>query len=431
MAETKAGFMQIKRRHLLAGAGAMALTAASGAKADDVLQEIFNTRGRSAWNDQFDSRYSANQKIETNQPIFSPATLSYVQQAISNYQMIEASGGWPMVPAATKLELGVVDQAVGPLRRRLMVSGDLDSKAGMSNAFDSYVDAAVKRFQARHGLPADGVVGEYTFKMMNVPVSTRLMQLRTNLVRLETMANSFLGERYVVVNIPAAEIEAVENGRVVQRHTAIVGKVSRQTPTLNSKINEVIMNPYWNAPESIIRKDIVPLMQKNPNYLEENAIRIYNPGDLENEIDPRTIDWNDPATPDYVGKLRFRQDPGKINAMASVKINFPNAHAVYMHDTPQQGLFNQLMRFESSGCVRVQNVRDLVVWLLRDTPGWDRRAIEAQIKTRESAPVQLTQPVPNYFTYISAWSTGSGVVHFRDDIYGRDGSQDLQLSSAG
>ncbi len=408
----------------------MALTAASGAKADDVLEQIFNTRGRSAWNDQFDSRYSASQKVATNQPIFSPETLSYVRQAIANYEMIEASGGWPMVPASQKLQLGTVDPAVGPLRRRLMVSGDLDANAGMSNAFDSYVDAAVKRFQTRHGLPADGVAGEYTLKMMNVPVSTRLMQLRTNLVRLETMAGSFLGDRYVVVNIPAAEIEAVENSRVVQRHTAIVGRVSRPTPILNSKINEIIVNPYWNAPESIIRKDIVPLMQKNPNYLSENSIRIYNPGDLENEIDPRTIDWNDPATPDYVGKLRFRQDPGKINAMASVKINFPNEHAVYMHDTPQQGLFNQLMRFESSGCVRVQNVRDLVVWLLRDTPGWDRRAVEAQIKTGESVPVELANPVPNYFTYITAWSTGSGVVHFRDDIYGRDGSQDLQLSSA-
>lgn len=408
----------------------MALTAAAtSVKADEVLQQIFNRQGASGWNNQFDSRYSANQKVATNQPIFSPSTLSYVQQAIAEYQAISSSGGWPMVPAVNKLQLGVVDAAVAPLRQRLMVSGDLDRSAGMSNAFDSYVDAAVKRFQTRHGLPADGVVGEYTFKMMNVPVSTRLMQLRTNLTRLEGMANSFLGERYVVVNIPAAEVEAVENGRVVQRHTAIVGKVDRQTPTLNSKINQIIINPYWNAPESIIRKDIVPLMQKNPNYLEENAIRIYNHGDLENEIDPRTIDWNDPATPDYVGKLRFRQDPGKINAMASVKINFPNDHAVYMHDTPQQGLFNQLMRFESSGCVRVQNVRDLVVWLLRDTPGWDRRAIEAQIKSGESVPVEIANPVPNYFTYISAWSTGNGIVHFRDDIYGRDGSQDLQVSS--
>ena len=226
-----------------------------------------------------------------------------------------------------------------------------------------------------------------------------------------------------MVNIPAARIEAVENGRVVLRHTAIVGKVSRQTPILNSKINEVIVNPYWNAPESIVRKDIIPLMRKNPNYLTENNIRILGPDG--NEVDPMTIDW---STED-AAKLRFRQDPGRINAMASVKINFPNPHAVYMHDTPQQSLFNNLMRFDSSGCVRVQNVRDLVTWLLRGTDGWNRQRFEQTIKSGESTPVALANPVPVYFTYVSAWSTGDGVVHFRDDIYGRDGVDELQISS--
>jgi murein L,D-transpeptidase YcbB/YkuD len=226
-----------------------------------------------------------------------------------------------------------------------------------------------------------------------------------------------------MVNIPAAQIEAVENMRVVSRHTAIVGKIDRQTPIVNSKINEVIVNPYWNAPESIVRKDIIPLMRKNPQYLAENNIRILGPDG--NEIDPVTIDWN---TED-AAKFRFRQDPGTINAMASVKINFPSPDGVYMHDTPSQSLFNKLMRFDSSGCVRVQNVRDLVTWLLRDTPGWTRQHLEQAIKSGENTPVQLTTPVPVYFTYISAWSTGDGVVHFRDDIYGRDGVDELQISS--
>jgi len=209
----------------------------------------------------------------------------------------------------------------------------------------------------------------------------------------------------------------------VLRHTAIVGKIDRQTPILNSKINEVIINPYWNAPESIVRKDIIPLMRKNPNYLTENNIRIFGPN---GEVDPLTIDWST----EEAAKLRFRQDPGKINAMASVKINFPNPHAVYMHDTPQQSLFNNLMRFDSSGCVRVQNVRDLVTWLLRDTDGWNRQRFEQTIKSGESVPVALSGPVPVYFTYISAWSTGDGVVQFRDDIYGRDGVDELQITSS-
>ena len=226
-----------------------------------------------------------------------------------------------------------------------------------------------------------------------------------------------------MVNIPAAQIEAVENGRVVQRHTAIVGKIDRQTPIVNSAINEVIVNPYWNAPVSIVRKDIIPLMRKDPSYLAKNNIHIIAPDG--SEIDPAAIDWNTEDAAKYL----LRQDPGKGNAMASVKINFPSPDGVYMHDTPQQSLFSKLMRFDSSGCVRVQNVRDLVTWLLRDTPGWNRSHFEQTIKSGANTPVALSVPVPVHFTYVTAWSTGDRVVHFRDDIYGRDGAQELQLSS--
>ncbi|MCO5072496.1 MAG: L,D-transpeptidase family protein [Rhizobiaceae bacterium] len=416
--------MKISRRGLLASAGAFAATAASGsAYAQDVIGDLLSSPRRGAWDDQFDSRASEVGKVSSTLPIFSPQTVMYLEQAIAQYQQIVSQGGWPMVPVANKLKLGMSDPSVSELRKRLMISGDLSRSAGISNAFDTYVDGAVKRFQARHGLPDDGVLGKYTYAAMNVSAPVRLGQLETNLVRLRSMSG-FLGDRYVMVNVPAAQIEAVEGDRVVLRHTAIVGKIDRQTPILNSKINEIIVNPYWNAPESIVRKDIIPLMRKNPQYLADNNIRILGPDG--NEIDPVTIDWN---TED-AAKFRFRQDPGKINAMASVKINFPNPHATYMHDTPQQSLFNKLMRFDSSGCVRVQNVRDLVTWLLKNTPGWDRQHFEQTIKSGVSTPVALTDPVPVYFTYISAWSTGDGVVHFRDDIYGRDGVDELKISSA-
>lgn len=308
------------------------------------------------------------------------------------------------------------------LRKRLMVSGDLPETAGVSEAFDTYVDAAVKRFQLRHGLPSDGVLGKYSYAAMNISAQVRYGQLETNLVRLRSMSG-FLGNRYVMVNIPAAQIEAVENDRVVLRHTAIVGKIDRQTPIVNSKINEIIVNPYWHAPESIVRKDIIPLMRKDPTYLAKSNIHILAPDG--STIDPSTIDWNT----EEAAKFLFRQDPGAINAMASVKINFPSPDGVYMHDTPQQSLFSKLMRFDSSGCVRVQNVRDLVTWLLRDTPGWDRKRFEDTIKSGVNTPVNLAEPVPVYFTYISAWSTGDGVAHFRDDVYARDGVDELKISS--
>jgi murein L,D-transpeptidase YcbB/YkuD len=415
--------MKTSRRTFLMSAAALAASA-SGAGAQDVIQDILNANRRGSWDDQFDAKASASgAKVKSHLPIFSPETVSYIEQAIGQYSNIVAQGGWQQVPATKKLTLGVTDPDVEALRRRLMVSGDLSTNAGMSPSFDSYVDAALKRFQMRHGLPADGVTGKYTYAALNVSAPVRLGQLETNLVRLRSMSG-FLGDRYVMVNIPAAQIEAVEGNRVVSRHTAIVGKIDRQTPILNSKINEIIVNPYWNAPESIVIKDIIPHMRKDPNYLTANNIRLIAPDGTE--VDPASIDW---STQDGA-KYRFRQDPGKINAMASVKINFPNPHAVYMHDTPQQSLFSKLMRFDSSGCVRVQNVRDLVTWLLRDTNGWNRQRFEDTIKSGENMPVALANPVPVYFTYISAWSTGDAVVHFRDDIYARDGVDELQISTA-
>ncbi|WP_028034593.1 murein L,D-transpeptidase [Chelativorans sp. J32] len=418
--------MKTSRRVFLSGAGAAAAAAVAGsASAQSAFDAIINAPRRGAWDDQFDAQVSSGRdRVVSTLPVLSPETASYVEQAIVAYSNIVASGGWPMVPATKKLQLGVIDPDVEVLRRRLMVSGDLSPRAGMSPAFDSYVDEALKRFQVRHGLPADGVTGRYTFSSMNVSAPVRLGQLQTNLGRLREMTTKPLGQRFVMVNIPAAQIEAVENGRVVSRHTAVVGKIDRQTPVLSSKINEIILNPYWNAPVSIVRKDIIPLMRKDPNYLTNNNIRMIAPDGRE--VDPLTVDWST----EEAAKYRFRQDPGKINAMASVKINFPNQHAVYMHDTPQQNLFRDQERFHSSGCVRVQNVRDLVAWILRDTPGWDRRQIETTIQSQEDIHINVAEPVPVYFSYVSAWSTGDGVVHFRDDIYGFDGAAELQISTA-
>ncbi|MEF2070929.1 L,D-transpeptidase family protein [Consotaella aegiceratis] len=421
-ASRRTGDGLMSRRAILMGAAALGATLLPGASfAQTALNDLLSAPTRGNWDDQFDTRSTGARTVTTNQPVFSPGTLSATQQAIYTYQQIAAAGGWPMVPENVALKLGMQHPDVSALRQRLIVSGDLPRAAGVSQSFDSFVAAAVKRFQARHGLPADGVVATYTYKALNVPANIRLGQLQTNLGRLQEMSG-FLGDRFVMVNIPAASIEAVENGRVVQRHTAIVGKIDRQTPILNSKITNLNLNPYWHAPASIVRKDIIPLMQKDPTYLEKSDIHIFD--SAGNEIPPETINWNT----DEAVKYLFRQEPGKNNAMASVKINFPNPYSVYMHDTPQQSLFSELLRFESSGCVRVQNVRDLVVWLARDEPGWDRQAIEGVIASRKRLDIDITNPVPVYFTYITAWATDPEVIQFRDDIYHRDGAEQLAMS---
>jgi murein L,D-transpeptidase YcbB/YkuD len=421
----KNGIDAFSRRSFLRSAAAFsAATWAGGALAQDALDEIINAPRRGAWDDQFDAKASRSATaVVSNTPIFGMDTLANTQNAIAQYQQIVSAGGWPQVnPAGAKLEMGVSDPAVQALRQRLMIVGDLPQSAGISDSFDSYVDGAVKRFQARHGLPADGVLGEYSIKAMNISADVRLQQLNTNVVRLQSMSGD-LGGRYVMVNIPAAYIEAVENGRVATRHTAVVGRISRPTHIINSKIYEVILNPYWTSPRSIVEKDIVPLMRKDPEYLKKNSIRLID--GKGNEVAPETIDWNAEKAPN----LTFRQDPGKTNAMASTKINFHNENNEYMHDTPQQGLFNKLARFESSGCVRVQNVRDLTTWLLRDTPGWSRQQIEATIRSGQNSPIQLAVEVPVYFKYITAWAATDGVVQFRDDIYQMDGEQELALQT--
>lgn len=405
----------------MVGAGALA----APAFAQSAIDSLINAPQRGDWDDQFDAKAASRTAtaVVSNTPILGPQSVPSIQQAIAQYQQIASSGGWPEVsPSQQRLQIGVTDPAVQSLRQRLIITGDLPREAGISSAFDSYVDGAVKRFQARHGLPADGVIGEFTLKAMNIPADVRLQQLNTNLIRIQTFPEE-LGRRHLMVNIPAAYVEAVEDGSVATRHAAVVGRISRPTHLVNSKIYEVILNPYWTAPRSIVEKDIVPLMRKDPTYLEKNAIRLID--GKGNEVAPETVDWNAEKAPN----LMFRQDPGKINAMASTKINFYNKNGEYMHDTPQQGLFNKLMRFESSGCVRVQNVRDLTTWLLRETPPWSRQQMEQVITTRVNTPIKLAEEVPVYFVYISAWGMPDGVVQFRDDIYQLDGNAELALDT--
>jgi murein L,D-transpeptidase YcbB/YkuD len=419
----KNAFRSISRRAFVMGsasAGAMAAYA-GGAAAQTVLQNILSAPRRGNWDDQFDAQGTrAVDQVRSRVPTLSGPTLQSTQFALVDYQNIVSNGGWPFVQPTDQLKLGAQSPLVTTLRRRLMVSGDLSLDAGMSTAYDTYVDGAVKRFQARHGLPPDGVMGQLTFEALNVPADIRLGQLETNVVRLQSMAGD-LGQRHVVVNIPAAGIEAVENGQVVSRHNAVVGKIDRQTPILSSQVHEIILNPTWTAPRSIVEKDIMPLMRENPNYLTENNIRLFDGNG--NEVPPTSVDWSAAEAPD----LMFRQDPGKINAMASTKINFHNPHAVYLHDTPQKNLFFEEVRFESSGCVRVQNVHELSLWILKNNPEWDRRRMEEVINTREMTPIAVNGPVPIYMNYITAWATSDRVVQFRDDIYQRDGAPELAM----
>jgi len=331
--------------------------------------------------------------------------------AIAQYEPFVASGGWEQVPQATYgVTIGVARDGVIQLKRRLLSSADMAMVERVDDVMDAPTDAALRRFQARHGLQVSGQVDEATWYALNVPAETRLHQLRLNLLRVQNMASE-LADRYVVVNIPAAFIEVVEGGMVQRRHTAVVGRIDRQTPILKSRIHQINFNPYWNVPVSIIRRDLIKYMNENPNYLTEQKIRIFNGSG--NELQPSQINWQTEEAVNY----SFRQDPGPLNSMGNVKINFHNPHAVYLHDTPTKGLFGDNARFYSSGCVRVDQVQDFVAWVLRDNGDWGATEIQTVFTTGERKDVDVSNPPEIHTTYISAWANRNGVVSFRDDVY--------------
>lgn len=394
----------------------------ASAQSQSPLEALRDFQLQAEWSDRFDATLPEVRAVNSTYPTLSPEALDRMQSAIGRYRSLLAQGGWPNVPANKKaLRLGTRDDNVVVLRRRLALSGDLKQRSGRQDVFDSYVAAAVRRFQLRHGLTAHGIVDGPTLQALNVPVATRLRQLEMNLGRIAEKADK-LSDRYVLVNIPAAEIEAVENGRVRSRHTAVVGKIDRQSPILTSRIHELNFNPYWTVPKSIIRKDLIPKMKEDPSYLTDHKIKIYRWGDTEREYHYSEIDWNTDDAVQYM----FRQEPGELNSLGTVKINFHNQHQVYLHDTPDKSLFGDDARFHSSGCVRVQNVRELVSWLVAPN-GWSRGQVDSTIRSGERLDVKLERSTQIMFAYITAWVNADGVVHFRDDIYRKDGVGDLAL----
>jgi len=409
------------RRGFLAGLGAFAV--ASSALAPLALRAEEGVGAQAEWRQSYESSERISVSRETT-PVLSPATVAATEAAIQQYQGIVSRGGWNPVPSGAELKVGVKSKAVQALRQRLIASGDLDSVAGMGSTFDSFVEAAVKRFQLRHGLSPTGEVSDATFTELNVSAEARLQQLETNIVRLRSFSGD-LGSRFVMVNIPAAAVETVEGGVVFSHHVAGVGKIDRQSPIMQTKATEINFNPFWTVPPSLIKKDLIPKMKADPNYLTDEKIRVFNKEGQE--VSPQSINWSTNEATNY----KYRQDTGAdINSLGFVRVNIPNPYGVYMHDTPSKGIFGDDFRFVSSGCVRVQDVRDYVAWLLEDNPGWGRDQIDEVIRSGARTDVKLTNPVNVYWVYVTAWATPDGIVQFRPDIYQRDGAGPGPLASA-
>ena len=348
----------------------------------------------------------------SHEPTYDEGSAQRIREAALSYSDIAVRGGWPTIPPDAKFALGTPSPNDDLLRKRLIVTGDLAADKA-TGAYDEVVAEAVKRFQARHGLALTGTVTPRTLAALNVPVQKRIKQLEASLERLANMNFSF-GQRYVVVNIPATFAEAIEDDKVVRRYRVIVGKTEKPSPTLTAQITSVNLNPTWTVPSSIAKTEISAHMRKDPGYLARMHMEVLDAHDAP--IDPHSVDWSGTHTPNFT----VRQQDGTWNALGAVKIDMPNSYSVYMHDTNQRNLFNDDYRFDSHGCSRVDNVRDLAAWLLKDQPQWNRAAIDAAIASGQRHDIAVTRKIPVAWIYLTAWMTKDQTVQFRNDIYAQD-----------
>jgi murein L,D-transpeptidase YcbB/YkuD len=334
-----------------------------------------------------------------------------------SYSAIQVRGGWPALPADAKLAPGASGAEVALLRRRLVISDDMPPEQEAGDIYDASVSDGVRRFQMRHGLEGTGSVDARTLRALNVPVVHRIKQLEASLERLLGMDFVF-AERYVVVNIPAAFVEAVSHDKVERRYRVIVGKVDKPSPTLTAYITAVNLNPTWTVPLSITKNEIFARMRRDPTYISRMHMRVL--GAHDEELDPGSIDWSSERSPNFT----VRQDSGGFNALGNLKIDMPNPYSVYMHDTDTRRLFADDYRFDSHGCTRVDNVRDLAAWILEDVPGWNRAAIDAGIAAGVLKIVNLPHKMPVAWVYLTGWVTHDGTVNFREDVYKHDDTLD-------
>lgn len=349
-------------------------------------------------------------------------------KAYGEYAAAAAAGSWPEFPAGPKLAKGARDGRVESLRRALAARGEPSDPAppDPSDLFDEGLERTVIGFQRRHGLEPDGVVGAGTAAALNVTAAERLKQIRANLERWRWITPD-LGERYVMVNVADYRVAVYEAGREVLGMAAVVGRAYRQTPDFSGQMSAITLNPTWTVPPKLAREDILPKLRKDPAYLKTRGFRVFeNWTESAKELDPDGIAW-DLVDPERLS-FKFRQDPGPQNALGRMMFLFPNKYDVYIHDTPERGLFGRAVRDFSSGCIRVEKPFDLAAYVLRDDPAWTMERIADAISGGTTLAIPLRERLRVHVLYWTAWLGEDGRVQFRRDIYLRDEALDRALS---
>ncbi len=360
-----------------------------------------------------------------------PASPAYhrLRAALARYRSIEKSGGWMRVPPGRSLQHGNRDVRVPILRDRLKSEPygiRVEQPVGFPQWFDGELDRAVRDFQRRHRLEIDGVVGPATLAALNVSAAARSRQVELNMERWRRLPRD-MGRRHVLVNIPSAELEAIENGMARIRMRVVVGAPRWETPELSSSISHFIVNPYWNVPRSIAVRTLLPSIVGDRGYLEQRGFRVYaaEAGDSD-ELDAGSIRWTELGPSNF--PYRLRQDPGPDNALGRMKFVFPNRFSVYLHDTPVRGAFVENVRTRSHGCVRLEKPLELAEWLLDSNEKWTSTRLLAALAGNERYHATLQSPVAVHLAYLTAATDETGAIHFLPDVYGRDRQMAASLS---
>ncbi|MBI2752113.1 MAG: L,D-transpeptidase family protein [Betaproteobacteria bacterium] len=349
---------------------------------------------------------------------FAPQLPAYrhLQQALARLRAIEAAGGWPQLRTGHALKPGMLDPCVKALRDRLVASGDLAPAAGTEAArFDAALEAAVRRFQGRHGLDADGVVARRTIEALNVGVTRRIEQIRANLERLRWVAQDLAGD-YLIVDIAGFSARLFRDGRLAWSSRTVVGRPYRKTPVFRATMQYIVLNPTWTVPPTILNEDVLPKLARDPAYLARNHMQVI---DAEGRpVEAARLDWSRVRPGGFPHQIV--QAPGSDNPLGRMKFMLPNPHAVYLHDTPARRLFEKPGRAFSSGCIRLERPLELAVLLLDDPEHWNAQAIRSAIDTGVTRTLPVKRHVPVLVLYFTAEAEADGSVHFNPDLYGRD-----------
>lgn len=347
-----------------------------------------------------------------------------LKAALAAYRAMAEAGGWQPVPDGPTLRPGTIDPRIRAVRQRLIAgdemaaSEDRSAAGGNADLFDAALEAAIRRFQQRHGHDVDGAIGARAIVAFNLPVERRIEQIRVNLERRRWVADD-LGDRYIVVNPPDFHLKLFKGGEVAFDTRVVVGTSVNRTPVFTASMTHITLNPNWNVPLDIARKEILPKVKQDPGYLaQHNYVLLGGSAGESSLIDPTQVDWTRLSTNYF--PYRIRQQPGANNALGRIKFVLPNKFDVYLHDTPMRGLFARARRAFSHGCIRVKDPERLADVILEDQPNWTPANLRSSIDSGRTMGIAIARPIPVHITYVTAWVEADGVVQFRDDIYGRD-----------